>query len=149
MFMNLKKTLIYRFAMTASGKKTVMKLCSMRRDEGIPPLKVMASLLGLQWRACITCDPSNHICLFWDQKKSHPKAGETFFFLSQIRDRHWPVTVVQGGNTDLDYLLRDGCHVSRHLQCMLKRKKMGFDVGNNSPEMWISTGNNATAMTNK
>lgn len=75
-----KKTLIYRYAITASGKKTVMKLCSMRRDEGIPPLKVMASLLGLQWRACITCDPSNHVCLFWDQKKSHPKAGETFFF---------------------------------------------------------------------
>lgn len=43
-----EKSLIYRYAVTASGNKTVMKLCSVRRDEGIPPLKVMASLLGLQ-----------------------------------------------------------------------------------------------------
>lgn len=43
-----KNPLIYRYTITASGEKTVMKLSSMRRDEGIPPLKVMASLLGLQ-----------------------------------------------------------------------------------------------------
>lgn len=65
-------------------KKTVMKLCSTRRDEGIPPLKVMASLLGLQWRACITCDPSNHVCRFWDQEKVTPKQVRLFFPLLKL-----------------------------------------------------------------
>ncbi len=35
-------------------------------SEGRLPLKVVASLLGMQWGRC---DPSNHICRFWDQKQ--------------------------------------------------------------------------------
>lgn len=48
MFRN-ENSLIFEHAITASGNKPVMKVCNTRRDEGIPPLKVMASLSGLQW----------------------------------------------------------------------------------------------------